>query len=61
MISLILTLALIGLILFLIEQYIPMDPTIKTVIRILVVVLVVLWLIRLLGIDDLPLPTFRSR
>lgn len=56
MIGLILTLALIGLILYLIETYIPMDQTIKLVIRIVIVVVVIYWLIGLFGIADLPLP-----
>lgn len=49
MISLILTLALLGLVLYLIETYIPMDPTIRTLIRVVIVVCVILWLLRFLG------------
>ena len=58
MIGLILTLALIGLVLYLIETYIPMDPVFKTVIRVAVVVLVILWLIQAFGLADMPLPNF---
>jgi hypothetical protein len=56
MIGLIIALALVGLVLYLIETYIPMDPVIKTVIRIVIVVCVILYLIQVFGIADLPLP-----
>lgn len=56
MIGLILGLALIGLILWLIETQIPMDNTIKIVIRIVIVICVILYLVQLFGIADLPLP-----
>ena len=56
MIGLILTLALIGLVLYLIETYIPMAAPIKLLIRVVIVVVVVLWLVRVLGIADVPIP-----
>ena len=59
MIALILMLALVGLVLYLIETYIPMDPVIKTVIRIVIVVCVILYLVQVFGIADLPLPRAR--
>lgn len=59
MIALILGLALIGLVLWLIETYIPMDPAIKMVIRVVIVICVILYLVRLFGIADLPLPRAR--
>jgi hypothetical protein len=59
MIGLILTLALLGLVLYLIETYIPMDPTIKVLIRIVVVVCVIYWLIGVFGIADMPIPRMR--
>lgn len=60
MISLILGLVIVGLILYLVETYIPMDPVIKTVIRVLVVVIVIYWLLGVFGIADLPLPRYRG-
>lgn len=57
MISLILTLAVIGVILYLIER-LPMDPTIIMVIRIIVVICVILWLVQVFGLD-VPLPHWR--
>lgn len=47
---LLLVLALFGLILWLINTYIPMDPKIKKVINIVAIVAVVLWLLRALGV-----------
>lgn len=59
MIALVIGLALVGLVLYLIDTYVPMDPVIKTVIRIVVVVCVILYLVRLFGIADLPIPRAR--
>ena len=49
-ITLIVALAIIGLVLYLIETYIPMDPAIKTIIRVIVVLFVILWLLSAFGI-----------
>ena len=49
LITIVVTLAVVGLILWAITQ-IPMDPTIARVIRILVVVFVCLWLLQQLGL-----------
>ena len=46
MISLIFTLIIIGVLLYVIETLLPIDATIKTVIRIIVVLAVVLWLLQ---------------
>ena len=45
LIYLILVIALIGLCIYLIETYIPMDPIFKTIIRIIIVVVAIIWLI----------------
>lgn len=54
MIELIVVLVVIGLALYLVETYVPMSPPIKTVLRVVVVVLLVLWLLRAFGMADLP-------
>ena len=54
MISLVLTLALLGFVVYLVTTYIPMPPIFKTGILVLVAVLVILYLIRILGIADIP-------
>jgi uncharacterized protein YoxC len=56
MIGLILSLAILGLVLYLIETLVPMAPTIKTVIRVLVLICVIYYLLGVFGIADLPLP-----
>lgn len=55
MLALILGLAVLGVILYLIEQ-LPMDAAIKLTIRVVVLIGVVLYLARLVGIADLPWP-----
>jgi hypothetical protein len=59
MISLILTLVVLGLCLYLVETYIPMSPPIQLVIRIIVVIFCVLLLLRAFGIVDVPVPSVR--
>jgi len=54
MISLVLTLALLGFVCWLVITYIPMPQPFKTGILVLVVILVILYLIRILGIADIP-------
>ena len=60
MIELLIVLVIIGVCLYLVETFIPMDPAIKTVIRVIVVLLLVLYLLRAFGVVDLPLPRLRS-
>lgn len=45
LISLIITLVVVGVILWLVNTYVPMDAKIKRILNIAVVVLVVLWLL----------------
>lgn len=55
MITLILTLALVGFVVWAITTYIPMPPLFKTVIIVIVAVLLLLYVMRVLGIADIPL------
>jgi len=50
MVSIVFTLIVIGVLLYLVERFIPMDASIKNIIRIVVVVGVVIWLLQVLGI-----------
>lgn len=59
MVSLVLGLALIGLALFLVEKFIPMDPIILIVIRVVVVIAVLYYVAQLMGFHDLALPRAR--
>lgn len=56
MIALLLTLVIVGVALYLVEQYVPMSPPIKTVLRVVVVLLLVFYLLRAFGIGDVPVP-----
>lgn len=59
MIEVIVVLVILGLCLYLVETYIPMSPPIKTVIRVVVVLLLVLWLLQLFGITGPAIPRVR--
>ena len=52
LISLVITLIVVGVLLWLINNYIPMDAKIKSILNIVVVVVVVLWLLNILGLMD---------
>lgn len=49
-ISLIVTLIVVGVILYLINNYLPMDGKIKSILNVVVVIAVILWLLRSFGI-----------
>lgn len=55
MIELLVLLVIVGVVLYLLETYVPMDPAIKTVIRVIVVLVLCLWLLRAFGVVDIPL------
>ena len=50
MLSLIITLFVIGFLLWLANAYIPMDPTIKRIVNVVVIILVVFWLLSVFGV-----------
>ena len=54
MITVLITLVIIGLCLYLAETYIPISPPIKTVLRVIVVLLLIIWLLGVFGIADVP-------
>lgn len=59
MISLILTLAVVGMIVWAITTYIPMDPMFRTIIYVVVAVFLIVWLMGILGVSDIPVPRLR--
>lgn len=63
MIGLILTLVLVGVLLWAVNTYIPMDGKIKQILNVVVVILVILWLLRVFGVlaggNDIPVPQVR--
>ena len=50
LINLILILVAVGVILWLINNYIPMDRKIKSILNIVVVIIVILWLLSVFGV-----------
>jgi hypothetical protein len=50
LISLVVVLIVVGVLLYLVNTYIPMDAKIKMIINIVVVIVVVLWLLSVFGV-----------
>ncbi len=50
LVSLVVFLIVIGVVLYLINQYIPMHPPIKTVLNVLIILVLCLWLLENFGI-----------
>jgi hypothetical protein len=50
LVTLVIYLIIVGVLLWLINNYIPMDRKIKQIINILVIVVVVVWLLQVLGV-----------
>ncbi len=50
LISLIITLIVVGVLLWLVNTYIPMDPKIKKILNVVIVIAVILWLLSAFGI-----------
>lgn len=49
-IAVLLVLAAIGFILWLVNQYIPMQPPFKIVMNVIVVIILILWLLKVFGL-----------
>lgn len=52
LVSLILVLIVVGVVLWLINTYVPMDGKIKSILNAVVVIAVVLWLLKVFGLLD---------
>jgi hypothetical protein len=50
LLSILLVLIIAGILLYLVNNYIPMDRKIKNILNIVVVVVVIIWLLRVFGI-----------
>lgn len=61
LINVVITLVVVGVLLWLINAYIPMQSTIKSILNILVIIVVVLWLLHGFGVisggGDISMPT----
>ncbi len=52
LIQLVVTLVVVGMILWVINSYIPMQATIKKILNAVVVIVVILWLLNVFGVLD---------
>jgi hypothetical protein len=52
LINVVIVLIVVGVLLWLINQYIPMDSKIKSILNAVVVICVILWLLRAFGLFD---------
>lgn len=63
MLAVVITLLVIGVLMWLFETYIPLDPTIKRIIQVVIIICVVLWLLNVFGVlgamHDVPVPKLR--
>ena len=50
LIALILTLVVVGIVLWAINTFIPLDPKVKSILNIVVIVFLILWLLKALGL-----------
>ena len=55
MLSLLIVLVVVGVCLYLLETYVPMAAPIKTVIRVVLVLFLIIWLLRIFGVVDVPM------
>ncbi|MDZ7767335.1 MAG: Thivi_2564 family membrane protein [Melioribacteraceae bacterium] len=52
LISLVIVLVVVGIILWLINRFIPMQPTIKKILNAVVIIILILWLLGVFGVID---------
>ena len=60
LLDIVVALVIVGVILWLINRFIPMASSIKTILNIVVVIAVIWWLLGILGVVS-PMSTFRIR
>ena len=59
MIAFLFVLVVVGAVLYLVETYVPIDPAIRVVIRVVVVLMLIWFLLRLIGWVPATLPPLR--
>lgn len=57
--TLLLVIVILGVVLYLVETYVPMSPPIKVLMRVVVVIFVILWLLQITGVQVPSVPRFR--
>ena len=58
LISLIVVLIIVGVLLYLVENFIPLAPPIRTILRVVVVLALILWLLQIF-VGDIQIPRVR--
>ena len=59
MIALLILIVVVGVALYLVETYVPMAPPLKTILRVVVILILCLYLLKVFGIVDVPVPQAR--
>jgi len=54
LIQVVVILVIVGVALYLLNQYVPMAPPIKTVINVIVILFVIIWLLNMVGLFSIP-------
>jgi len=50
LVTLVVTLIVVGVLLWAVNAYIPMDPKIKTILNVVIVIAVIIWLLQVFGV-----------
>lgn len=50
LLAIIITLVVVGVLLYLVNKHVPMDADIKQVIKVLVIIVVIIWLLQIFGL-----------
>jgi len=58
LISLVVVLIIVGVLLYLVETFIPLSPPIRTILRVVVVLALILWLLQIF-VGDIQIPRVR--
>jgi hypothetical protein len=59
MIQVLVMLVVVGVVLYLVNNYVPMASSIKTILNVVVVLAVCIWLLRVFGIVNIPMSSPR--
>lgn len=59
MIQVLVMLVVVGVVLYLVNNYVPMASSIKTILNVVVVLAVCIWLLRVFGIMNIPMSSPR--
>ena len=50
LLNVIISIVVVGVILWMVETYVPMSPPIKSILRVVIVLALILWLVRVFGL-----------